>query len=119
MKYKRPRLIEVLCVVGGMYWAAQVWLLFSSNGVTQPLYKILAFGYGDWAPLFLVASFAAALAGLLGLWMMKKWGLICTVVLAVVYCVVLQFALGGLEVSPLLYFAAVLAAGFSQYKKLS
>jgi hypothetical protein len=63
---KRPVLITVICVIGFLGAAVTVPVLFS-----DPAKNI-----GAWYPPFLALSALIGLACMIGMWLMKKWGVL-------------------------------------------
>ena len=63
---QRPTAITVICVLGFIGAALSALLIFSP----------VASAVGSWYPPFLAVACLAGLASMIGMWMMKKWGVL-------------------------------------------
>ena len=105
MANKRPGRITAICVFGLFGALFTIPMLFS-NVVKQ---------IGPWYPPYLALSFIVGSACLIGLWMMKKWGVITYTVLVGINQIVL-IAMGVWNVFALIIPVIIIAIGFSKYK---
>lgn len=67
---KRPVLLTVVCVLGF------IWIVFSFPGVFSPSVKKM----GDWFPALYGFFVAANFMSFIGLWHMKRWGVVLFVI---------------------------------------
>ncbi|MDP3495574.1 MAG: hypothetical protein Q8R82_20910 [Hyphomonadaceae bacterium] len=63
---KRPPAITGICVIGALGVVALAWLAFSGN----------LYGAPDWYPPYLTVSAIAGATAMVGLFLMRKWGLL-------------------------------------------
>lgn len=107
MEKKRPAVITVICILGFIGVALTIPLVFSSA----------ARAVGEWYPPYLALSAVIGLACMIGLWMMKKWGVVLYTALVAVNQVVLMTK-GVWNLFALLIPVIVIVLGFAQFSKM-
>lgn len=77
---KRPLLITLACVFGIAIILISLYLIF-----IDPSTDVHAFiTHGFWRPIILAATNLAALAAFIGIWQMKRWGLILMIAIYII-----------------------------------
>ena len=106
MEKKRPVTITIICILGCIIPVVSILDIFSP----------IARSYGAWYPPFLALSIVVVLISLIGLWMMKKWG----VILYTANAVVVQVVMLVMGIWNVQYLLVVIYLGllFSQYSKM-
>jgi len=79
MVKKRPKRITIICILGFIGFLLFVPLLFSS--IPASIHK--------WYPLLLSIASIVSLVCMIGIWMMKKWGIITYTI----FCIINQIIL--------------------------
>lgn len=105
---KRPVIITVICIVGFIGAAFAIPLVFSP----------VASSIGAWYPPYLAFTSIVGLTCLIGLWKMKKWGIIGYSALTAVNQLVL-LAMGVWSILALLIPGIVIAISFSHFSKMT
>ena len=105
MTNKRPGIITAICVIGFIGAFAAVALAFSD--ISKQI--------GAWYPPYLAFSAVVGFVCMIGLWMMKKWGIITYTTFFAINQVVL-LAFGVWNIFALIIPGIVIAIGFSKYK---
>jgi len=105
MQNKRPGILTAVCIVGFLGTLGAIPLLFSGSTATL----------GTWyQPVFILGTIVS-LVSFIGLWMMKKWGIITyTVAYAVSEMVTVAVGMGN--IFQLIVPGIIIAIGFSKYK---
>lgn len=106
----RPTAVTVICIIGFIGVALSV-LLFLTPTLAQigELYP--------WYPPYLAVSIVVGLISMVGMWMMKKWGVILYTVMFVVNQIVLLA--GGLwSITALIIPLIVVAIGFTYFNRM-
>lgn len=107
MKEKRPVVITVICILGFIGAAVTIPMIFSD----------IAKAIGAWYPPYLAFTTVIGLACMVGLWMMKKWGIIVYAGFFAVNQVVL-LTMGVWNVLSLIIPAIVIVIGLLQFSKM-
>ncbi|MGD9109128.1 MAG: hypothetical protein PVI75_08235 [Gammaproteobacteria bacterium] len=77
---KRPLLITLSCVFGVAIILVTLYLIF-----IDPSTNVHAFiTHGFWRPIILAITNLAALAAFIGIWQMKRWGLILMIAMYII-----------------------------------
>jgi len=105
MTNKRPGIITAICIIGFIGALAAVPFVFSD----------LSKQIGAWYPPYLAFSAVVGFVCMIGLWMMKKWGIIIYAAFCGVNQVVL-LAFGIWNIFALIIPGIVIAVAFSKYK---
>lgn len=107
MTKKRPGLITAICIIGFIGTLFSIPLIFSDIAKT----------IGSWYPPYLAFSTIVGLVCMIGLWMMKKWGIITYTAFVGINQVVLM-VMGVWNVFALIIPGIVVAIGFSKFKEM-
>ncbi len=107
MVHKRPLIITIICTI----WVIAAVLSFPGS------FSVAAKSIGSWYPPYSVFSLIVGFVGVIGLWMMKKWGLILYTTISLISQFVLIF--GGLwNIFTLLVPSIVIIIGFLKFKEM-
>jgi len=104
---KRPVAITVICIIGFIGVFAALPLIFSE----------VAKSIGDWYPPYLAFSTVAGLTCMIGMWMMKKWGIVAYTALTGLNQIVL-LVMSVWNMYALIIPGIVIVIGFSQFEKM-
>lgn len=107
MEKKRPGVITAVCIIGFIGVAFTIPMIFSD----------FAKSTGDWYPPYLAFSAIIGLVSMIGLWKMKKWGVIVYAALVALSQIVL-LATGLWNILALILPAILIAIVFSQFSKM-
>jgi hypothetical protein len=105
---QRPVAITVICILGFIGAALSIPLIFSNA----------ASNIASWYPPFLGLSAVVGLISMIGLWKMKKWGVLLYAAMGVVVQVVL-FSTHLWTPFSLLFPVIIVAIGFAYLSKMS
>ena len=107
MSKERPGIITGVCIVGFIGALLVVPVIFSD----------IAKSIGTWYPPYLAFSALVGLICMIGLWMMKKWGIITYTVFVGINQVVL-FVMGVWNIFAIIIPGIVIAIGFSKFNEM-
>ncbi|MCK4401387.1 hypothetical protein KAW08_03680 [bacterium] len=107
MEKKRPSIITILCIILLIGVVLRIPRIFSA--IVRPT--------GNWYPPYLAFSYVIGLVCMVGLWMMKKWGIVLYTASFALGQIVL-LATGIWNIGTLIIPLIVIAIGFSQFSKM-
>lgn len=102
---ERPWIITAICIMG--FLGALLAIPMMSSDIAQQR--------GTWFPPYLAFTIVIGLICMVGLWTMKKWGIITYAVFVGINQIVL-IAIGGWNIFSLIIPGIVVVIGFSKYK---
>ncbi len=104
---KRPGIITVICVIGFVGALFTIPFIFSDTA------KMIS----SWYPIYVAFSVIVGLVSMVGLWMMKKWGIITyTSFVGINQVVLIIFSVWN--IFAIIIPGIIIAIGFSKFKEM-
>jgi hypothetical protein len=114
METKRPPIITLICILA-MLGAVFTLIGLSVPGIRQPL----AQQFGIWFVPLAIVQLGSGIASIVGLWMMRKWGLYLYVALTALGIVIDALVGGGNQAGGYLVPFLVIITGFRHLKRMT